>query len=128
MKIELLGALAIPVGHRVTVRWYLKKSKGLFGGTSEERHRTQPQIEDLTTGVVYAYRWIYDHVGYLKDEDGNTSVEYPMQFSETLSEGVTEERAVTGTVRACRITMWTENDKGISPYTALTLEPEEGYR
>ncbi len=31
MKIELLGAIAIPVGHRVTVRWYRE--------TRARRHR-----------------------------------------------------------------------------------------
>ncbi|GAC1520278.1 MAG: hypothetical protein NVS3B10_21680 [Polyangiales bacterium] len=57
MKIEVLGAIAIPVGHRVSVRWYHKKTKGFFGGERDELHPTQPIIDALDTGIAYAFDW-----------------------------------------------------------------------
>lgn len=133
MKVNLLGAIAIPVGHRVTVRWFRKTSKGLFGGTSEDRHFTQPQVEDLTTGVVYAFKWHYDNGDFVKDEEGYSSDIYPSTWSETLGKGVVEDRAVTGTIAACRIFTWLDRGGGggnahLLPETELTLTPEGGYR
>ena len=131
MKINILGTVPVPVGHRVTVRWFRKTSKGLFGGKNEEQHQTQPLIEDLTTGIVHAFDWHYDFIELVKDEEGQYSDLYPSKWSDTLGEGVVEERAITGTVKACRIITQLSSGGGngnIMSYTDLTLEPDSGYR
>ena len=103
MKVVVLSAIPIPVGHRVAVRWYHKKSKGLFGGAHDESHPTQPLIEDLETGIVYAFTWLYDVVESLQEEGENGALAWPSRFGETMVEGIEEQRVVTGRVTACRI-------------------------
>ena len=131
MKINVLGALAIPVGNRVTVRWFCKTTKGMLGGKHEERHEMLPQIEDLTTGVVYAFDWIYDAIGIGNDGEANPSRTFPVLYGETLSTGVAEDHSVTGVVAACRIitSIETGHLSGTgTPSTELSIEPEGGYR
>jgi hypothetical protein len=118
MKLEVLGAVAIPVGHRVSVRWYHKKSKGLFGGDHDESRPSQPILEDLETGIVYAFDWLYDGTAAAVPSGANPADAWPTHFSDGLRLGVEEQRVVVGRVSACRIV--TTIQRGSMTGTCLT--------
>ncbi len=127
MKIPLLGCLPIPVGHRVVVRWYHKKSKGLFGGAKDETHPSQPSVEDLDTGVLYAFEWIYG-AGATHVEDTVNEYALPSAFPDRLDEGIEEQRVVVGRVTACRVIACIghgHNQGTVDPQTELTIVLEE---
>jgi len=118
MKIEVLGAIPIPVGHRVSVRWYHKKNKGLFGGEHDESHPTEPIIDDLDTGIVYAFDWLYDATAGAVPAGWIPSHALPLHYSEGLSKGIEEQRVVVGRITACRI--FTAIQGGSNAGTCLT--------
>ena len=119
MKVNIVTVLPLPVGRRVSVRWYRKKSKGLIYGEDIESHPNEPLIEDLETGVVYAFDWLYDATS------GKDARRDPYSFNDAFIHGVEEERAVIGRVAACRV--FTIIDPGTSVrtmQTELTITPE----
>jgi len=119
MKVNLVTAIPLPVGRRVSVRWYRRKSKGLIYGEDVETHPNEPLIEDLETGIVYAFDWQYAATA---GKDGNRD---PYSFSDGFDKGVEEERAVTGRVAACRIfTIINVGTSVRSVQTELTITPE----
>lgn len=118
MKVNLVAAVPLPVGRRVSVRWYRKKSKGLVYGEDIETHPNEPLIEDLETGVVYAFDWLYDATSGADNRA-------PYDFHDAFSKGVEEERAVVGRVAACRvITIINVGNSSRTVQTELTITPE----
>lgn len=115
MKIDVVASVPVPVGHRITVRWYRLKSRGLFGGESEESRPAQPEVEDLDTGIVYTSDWVLETSGVKGHRE-------PLRVSEGLKPGIEEERSVTGRVTACRIVTVLWSDYHVQ--TELTIEPE----
>jgi hypothetical protein len=129
MKVEVLGPIPIPVGHRVRVRWFRKKVTGLFGGVTTESHPTQPQVEDLDTGIVHSFDWQYKSGGRVQEKEGDAAEVWPSRFREVLDDGIEEERTALGRVTGCRI--FTSVSSGhlagtCFTQTELTLAPEEG--
>lgn len=53
--VTVIGAVPIPLGHRIEVTWYERdKSPGFFGGGAPTVERLDhPRIQDLDTGIVY---------------------------------------------------------------------------
>lgn len=129
MKIEILGPIPIPVGHRVSVRWFHRKNKGLFGGVTEESHPTQPLIEDLDTGIVHSFDWLYDFAEAVVEEGGNPARAWPSRISESFGNGIEEQRSVVGRVTACRLCtsiLGADTSGTVLTQTHLTLAPENG--
>ena len=122
MKVEIVYAVAIPVGHRVAVRWYRGKSKGLFGGDNEESRPHEPVVEDLDTGIVYSPEWVLE----------TAAARYPgtpFGVSDGLKKGIEETGTLVGRVAVCRIV--TGHGSDYHAQTELTIDPEpepEGYR
>ena len=52
-ELVVLYAVALPVGHRVEVRWYSQVASRLFGGTSETAREHEPVIVDLRRNFVF---------------------------------------------------------------------------
>jgi hypothetical protein len=94
MMLQVFGAVPLPVGRRVSVRWYKKTTPGVFSPNVEERP-TQPAIEDLETGVVYSFEWMYDVKWGEPDE--------PPTYSEPLEKGIEETRSIVGRITSCRV-------------------------
>ncbi len=110
----ILYAAAIPVGHRVEVRWYTQVSSKLFGGTESTSRDHEPVIVDLDTGIEYASDHAYTGGGAKRPDE-------PIE----LSEGVTGEPSgvLRGTVRACRV-IHVRRFSELDVQTYLTIEPE----
>jgi len=98
MKVEVLAAIPVPVGHRVSVSWYHKNTKttSIFDEEVDESHDDQPLVEDLDTGIVYAFDWLYDTTS-------DASFPTMSELGTELRKGIEEQRVVVGRVGACRI-------------------------
>jgi hypothetical protein len=119
MKVNVVMVLPLPIGRRVAVRWYRRTSKGLIYGQDVETRPNEPLIEDLETGVVYAFDWLFDATS------GADSNRDPLTFSDGFASGVEEERAVVGRITACRVfTIIVGGSRERTQQTELTLEPE----
>jgi len=120
-KVQLIGAVPIPVGHAVVIRWYEVESDGLFGTNKEERPY-EPLVEDLDTGIVYGTEWLFHHAGMKPPREPVTVLDQPRA-------GARLTRELTGRVRRCRVltVYWSDYDV----QTELVIEPEPsraGYR
>lgn len=93
-ELVVVYAVALPVGHRVEVRWYSQVSGRLFGGTTETPREHEPVIVDLDTGVEYASDHTYTG-------GGAKYFGTPLELSPTITAEPT--RVLRGVVRACRV-------------------------
>jgi len=120
MKLNVVATIAIPVGHRVVIRWHHRTSAGLIYGKNEHEEPNEPVIEDLETGIAYAFNWVLD--------GERPSTFDPFVYKEGFAEGVREIRSVTGRVTGCRII--TSPDVGqarghVMIQTELTIAEED---
>jgi len=129
MKLIVTGQAPIPVGHRVIVRWYEKAEKGLFGGKSTETHPLRPVVEHVETGIVYTQSWLFDAESIATEpNEGMEGAARPLAFSDAMSAGVKEIRAIEGAVASCRIILVATGGSSDIPViqTELTLEDGAG--
>ncbi|MEQ9075609.1 MAG: hypothetical protein RLP09_17265 [Sandaracinaceae bacterium] len=111
--IRLHFSCAIPVGHRVRIRWYLTPRGG--AGPMLRRPK-QPVIEDLDTEILHAPGWALHAMG----DDG---VRELSQLLEEPPDTLRLERTLLGRVIACTVVSMPAN--GAFPLqTRLVIEPE----
>jgi hypothetical protein len=104
-NIQVAFLAAVPVGHRITVRWYRTSN----GGTRPY----EPLIEDLESGIHYGTEY------WFETPDGwQNNTPTPLG---PLQAGVTEERVVTGRVASCRVTTLALHGHVVQ--TEVTLDP-----
>ncbi len=114
--VRVAAALAIPLGHRVEVRWYSYEQSNFFSSTPELRELEAPWVVDLETGVEYSHG---EH-----HEESNTVTsgrvkEVPLELRPTLK----LRSQLRGTVRRC-VVMTLGSGQYAYPQTTLLIEPE----
>ncbi len=112
-ELVVLYAVALPVGHRVEVRWYSQVASRLFGGTSETAREHEPVIVDLDTGVEYASDHAYAG-------GGAKAPDTPLALAETIPTAPT--RVLRGVVRRCRV-IHVRRFAELDVQTHLAIEP-----
>lgn len=90
--VVVLYAAPIPVGHRVTVRWFDKP--GFFG---KKKKDSQPVVVDHDTGIEYVSDFTHDASGGIKQPD------QPVAMSDGPASGFTVSRELSGKVTRCRV-------------------------
>jgi hypothetical protein len=92
----LLGAMPIPVGHRVEV--YLLSQEGGFLRPGRQPRPDEPLVRDLETGVDYGRTW---HFRAVPTSGVLSSVR--CAYGAEPAEGVAIEEKLEGCVVACRV-------------------------
>lgn len=96
-QIVVVYAVPIPVGHRVTVRWYRHESSGFLGGKKTKQREYEPVIVDHDTGIEWVSDFAHD------GGDGMKRPDAPIAMSDTPASGFVVDREVSGRVTACRV-------------------------
>ncbi len=113
-------ACPVPVGHRVTLRWYLASSRGT-GPLLRRPH--EPIVNDHDSGIRYAPGWILH-------ANGDPSVRELSQLVDEPSEALRLGRTLTGRVLACTVVTMPANHSH-PVQTRLVIEvdaPTTAYR
>jgi hypothetical protein len=111
VKIHALGAVCIPVGHRVEVRILLRDNgRGKTAAAQDE-----PLITDLDTGVIFGADW---HFRRLSGYRPGTVQDLPV----TPDPGLAVHSVVTGRVSATRVVTIGSGDS-LFQQTTLVVEP-----
>ena len=97
VQVVVVYAVPIPVGHRVTVRWYRHDATGLFGGKKTKQRDFEPVIIDHDTGVEWISDFAYD------GGDGMKRPDTPISMANQPNAGFAVDREITGRVTACRV-------------------------
>lgn len=88
-------AVPIPVGHRVTVRWYAQDKAGFFG--KRKAKEFQPVVIDHDTGIEWTSDFAHDGGVGIKGPD------QPIAIADAPAAGLAVERELTGKVVRCRV-------------------------
>lgn len=108
----LLGAMPIPVGHRVEV-YILSRDVGVFG-TDIQPQPDEPLVRDLETGVYYGRTWQMKPLTH-----GALSITAPR--SSEPADGVAVVETMQGRVAACLVLSDGVHDKQAAQ-TTLAIE------
>ena len=114
--VRVTAALAIPLGHRVEVRWYGYEQSNFFSTTPELRELAAPWIVDLDTGVEYSHGEHHEASGAVTS--GRVK-EVPLELLPTLK----LRSQLRGSVRRCLV-MTLGSGQYAYPQTTLLIEPE----
>ncbi len=106
-------ACPVPVGHRVTLRWYLASSRGT-GPLLRRPH--EPIVDDEDTGIRHAPGWTLH-------PSGDTRARELSQLGDDPSDALRLERTLTGRVLACTVVSMPANDSH-PVQTRLVIEPD----
>jgi hypothetical protein len=96
-KVVVVYAVPIPVGHRITMRWYRHDSTGLFGGKKTKQRDYEPVIIDHDTGIEWMSDFAHD------GGDGMKRPDTPIGMADVPNGGFEVEREIAGRVTACRV-------------------------
>lgn len=107
LRIDIKGAVPIPVGHLVEV-WLLRASGGFLNSDAEG-----PMVRHVETGIVYGPSWAY------RKEGGAIQHTAPSQLD--LHESVTITARWAGRILHCRIAA-TQSDN-LDQVTTLIVNP-----
>lgn len=97
VRVVVVYAVPIPVGHRVTVRWYRSATTGFFGGKKTTQRDYQPTIFDHDTGIEFVSDFAHD------GGDGMKRPDTPIAMSATVNQGFEIDREIEGRVTTCRV-------------------------
>jgi len=114
----LVGALPIPVGHRVEVTYFgvTRDKRGLFGSSEPETEPVEPpRITDLETGVVYA------HGNFAKVPQTFIRMDRSNVIDLGVREEMSEAESFVGVVRTCQVTVLSNEQTE----TWLEVEPSD---
>lgn len=111
--VRLRFACPVPVGHRVTIAFYLASSVG-SGPLRRQPH--EPVVIDLETSIRYAPAWVLHPVGDVRARELS-------ELSEEPSEALRLDRTLTGRVLACTVVSMPANDRH-PIQTRLVVEPD----
>lgn len=116
MRIVVVYAAPVPVGHRVRVTWHQKVQRGLVASQVRTEDRPhQPRVTDLDTGVTYETDWAVGH-------GGRSVPDSPNQVADDALPDFRVERTVEGVVRACRV-VTIRDGRSFDVQTHLWIEP-----
>jgi hypothetical protein len=114
-EVVVIYAAAIPVGHRVEVRWLAMQHKGLLGGAKLEERPWEPVVIDLDTGIEYCSD------RFLSTQSFAKRVDAPLDLGRQ-DPNAAVARTLTGRVTACRVvTIRTYSHYDVQ--THLTIAP-----
>jgi hypothetical protein len=109
--LRLWLACPVPVGHRVTVRWYLAAKRGV-GPLVQRPH--EPIVDDHDTGIRHTPGWALH-------ASGDTHARELSELGEDPS--LRLERSITGRVLACTVVTMPANHRH-PVQTRLVIEPD----
>lgn len=107
LRIDIKGAVVIPVGHLVEV-WLLRVAGGLLSSDTEG-----PMVRHVETGIIYGPSWAY------RKEGSVVHASAPPQLE--LHESVTITSRWAGRVLHCRIA--TTQSDNLDQVTTLIVNP-----
>jgi hypothetical protein len=113
VRVLMVYAAPIPVGHRVELRRYVYEWKGLFGSGREDRPY-EPIVYDLDTGIEYASDHAYECTTSIKAPDQPVALA-PAPRGQVVA-------VLRGVVRACRV-LHLRRWQGFDVQTELDIEP-----
>ena len=116
MELVVVYVAPIPIGHRVRITWHALKEAGLGGQVRTDDRPHQPWITDLDTGVEYRTDWA-------APAERRRHQDQPYELSDALGMGISVERELTATVKACRV-VTVRGYPDLEVQTHLTLDPE----
>jgi hypothetical protein len=112
--VTVIYSAAIPVGHRIEVRWFEASSAGVFGTKTEEQPH-QPLVRDIDTGIEYMGDWMLKHAGSKRPKRA-------LEVDEHVKKELEVVRTLVGTVRRCRVVTVAWSDYDVQ--THLDVEPD----